>query len=226
MNIFETVLRTLFAFTVLLILTRIIGKKQLGQMNIFTYITGIAIGDMAAAMVLHKHIRMVEAITGLVLWCFLTIIVEYIGLKNIRARVLLNGEPAIVIKKGEIVEEELSKQRLNLDDLTMLLRTNQVFSILDVDYAILEANGDLSILKKPEKDIVTKQDLQLSAQHYDYLPSEIIVDGNVVSKNLIEFSKNQAWLLMELAKQNIDSASDVLYAELQQDGSLYIQKKK
>ena len=215
--IYETILRTLFAFSVLLVLTRIIGKKQLGQMTIFTYITGIVIGNMAAAMVLlRQHSKIIEAIVGLVLWAFLTLIVEYISLKSSKARIVLNGEPTIVIKKGQIVEHQLRKQRLNIDDLTMLLRTNNVFSIVDVDYAILESNGDLSILKKTDT----------AANPNGHLPTEIIVDGEMIDKNLLELGKTEKWVKGELKKQGVEQVKHVLYAELQADDTLYVQKKK
>lgn len=195
-------------------------------MNIFTYITGIVIGNMAGEMILHNNIKIMEGVFSLILWCSFAIIVEYIGLKNATARVLLDGEPSIIIKKGKIIEGQLKKRRLNMDDLSMLLRVNKVFSILDVDYAILEPNGDLSVLKKADREFVTKQDMNIIPNSNYYIPSEIIVDGKVVFKNLHEIGKDQLWLLDELRLQNINQIQNVLYAELQGDGSLYVQKRE
>lgn len=221
----ETGVRTVVGFAALLLLTRIVGNKQLGQMNIFTYITGIVIGNMAGEMILHKDVAMAEGIIGLVLWCFLAVAVEYVGLKSAAARVLLDGEPAIVIKKGKIIEEELKKRRLNMDDLSMLLRVNNTFSLLDVEYAILEPNGEFSVMKKPERESVTRRDMNVTPQGIQYIPSEIITDGKIVLKNLTELGKDEAWLAEELSRQGISGARNVLYAELQSDGGLYIQRK-
>lgn len=224
-EIWGVIFRTTLGFTLILVLTRVMGKKQLGQMNIFTYITGIVVGSMVGEIIIHKDVRISEGIASLVLWCFLAIIVEYIGLISTTARVILDGEPSIIIKKGKIIEKQLKKGRLNMDDLSMLLRTNKIFSILDVDYAILEPNGDLSVLKKADKEFITKQDMNIPPPISYYIPSEIIVDGKIVFRNLAELGKDQKWISGELHKQGINNIKDILYAELQIDGSLYIQKR-
>jgi uncharacterized membrane protein YcaP (DUF421 family) len=146
-------------------------------------------------------------------------------LKSSKARVFLDGEPTIVIKKGEIMHDKLSSQRLNIDDLTMLLRTNDVFSIKDVDYAILEPNGQLSVLKKQDKEQVTRKDLNLPLNNIINIPTEIIVDGKLVKKNLAETGQTQEWVDVQLKQAGLNSIRQVLYAELQSDGSLYINKK-
>jgi len=224
-TILETSIRTIVGFLVLLLLTRILGKKQLGQLTIFTYITGIAMGNIAGDMVVHRDIKLIDGVTGLTIWAMLTLLTEFISLKSSKARVLLDGEPVIIIKKGEIMKNMLSSQRLNIDDLTMMLRTNNVFSIQDVEYAILEPNGQLSIFKKPDKVQVTREDLNIPASNISYLPTEIIVDGKLVKKSLLETGQTQQWLDQQLKQAGIRSVDEVLYAELQSDGSLYINKK-
>ena len=152
-------------------------------------------------------------------------IIEYVSLKSGKIRNILDGEPTIVIKKGLIQKDSLKKMRLNIDDLTMLLRTNNVFSILDVEYAILEPNGDLSVLNKEAKQLVTKKDMNIELNTEKHIPSEIIVDGKIVYKNLEELGKTKEWINNELKNNKIDSIKDVFYAELQENGQLYIQKE-
>ena len=224
-TILETSLRTLVGFVVLLGLTRLIGKKQLGQLTFFTYITGIAMGNIAGDMVVHRDIKLIDGVTGLTIWAVLTFILELISLKSAKARVLLDGEPSIVIKKGMIMEKELAKQRLNMDDLTMLLRNNSIFSIQDVDYAILEPNGQLSVLKKPSLESITKNDIHLNPQDRMYLPTEIIVDGNLIEKNLKEINLATEWVYNQIKQAGLSSFNEVFFAELQSDGSLFISKK-
>jgi len=224
-SIVEISIRATIGFCVLLFLTRILGKKQMGQLTIFTYINGIALGNIAGNMVVDKDISIIDSITGLTVWVLLTIIVEVLSLKSAKARTILDGEPAIVIKKGKIMYDVLTSQRLNIDDLTMLLRTNNVFSIKDVEYAILEPNGQLSVLKKPEIEQVTKKDLNLPPQDILYIPTEIIVDGKLVEKNLKEIGQTCEWLYQKLKQAGLNSVSQVIYAEVQSDGSLYIDKK-
>ena len=190
-------------------LTRLLGKKQLSQLTVFTYITGIALGSMAGEMVIHRDVRLLDGAAGMALWCALTLLTELLSLKSAGARVLLDGEPTIVIKKGRIVEKSLKKQRLNMDDLSMQLRLNDVFSILDVEYAILEPNGALTVMKKPGAA----------------MPAEVIVDGKIVKKNLPELGLSREALADELQKQGVPDIKTVLYAELQQDRSLYVQRR-
>lgn len=226
----ETILitstRTIIGFTVLLILTRILGKKQLSQLTIFTYITGIALGNIAGDMVVHRDIKLIDGIVGLTLWASLTLLVEYISLKSSKARILLDGEPTIVIKNGKIIDKAMASNKLNMDDLTMLLRAKNVFSISEVDYAILEPNGQLSILKKEEHELPTKKDINIHPQKRKYIPTELIVDGKIVKRNFKEVNIDQHWLDEQLKNYGIQHVSEVFYAELLSDGSLYIDKKK
>ena len=224
-TILEPSLRTIIGFSVLLILTRLLGKKQLGQLTFFTYITGIAMGNIAGDMVVHRDIKLIDGVSGLIAWAFFVFIAELISLKSSKARVLLDGEPSILIKKGAIMQKELASQRLNMDDLTMLLRANNIFSVQDVDYAILEPNGQLSVLKKSVLEAVTKKDLQLQPETRIYLPTEIIVDGKVVQRNLKELNLDNKWVHQQISKAGIASVEEVFFAELQSDGSLHISKK-
>ncbi|WLD91908.1 DUF421 domain-containing protein [Alkalihalobacillus sp. AL-G] len=222
----DVVLKTILGFSVLLFLIRILGKKQLGQITYFTYITGVAMGNIAGDMVVHKDITIGDGITALVMWAILTLFIEIVSLNSGTLRGVLDGEPTIVIKKGKIQQSALRKNKLNMDDLTMLLRTKDVFSIKDVDYAILEPNGQISILKKVSKESPTKDDLNLPVIARGYLPTEIIVDGKIVNKNLQEYGRSVKWLFQELKYHQVDSLEDVFFAELQEDGSLEVIKKE
>jgi len=220
----ETAVRTILGFVILLALTRLLGKKQLSQLTVFTYITGIALGSMASEMIMQKEVRIVDGILAMALWGALVLLIEWISLKSARARVLMDGQPTIVIKRGIILEDELKKQRLNLDDLAMQLRMNQVFSILDVEYAILEPNGALTVMKICDKNPVTKGDMHIAPEAAN-LPAEIITDGKIVEKNLKELGYSRQQLDGELRKQGISDVKNVFYAELQKDRSLYIQQR-
>ena len=209
----EISLRVLLGFIILLFLVRIIGNKQLGQLNVFTYISGIVIGSMVSDIILHSDIKFWPSMLGVAIWVALAICVELLALKSVKARELLDGQPIILIKKGEILYRALKKERLNIDDLTMMLRTNNVFSILDVDYAILEPNGDLSVLKKQPQPIPPK-----------YMPTALITDGRIITKNLRELNLTEEWLNNALANLNT-LKSNILYAEIQENGQLHIQVK-
>lgn len=207
---FEILLRVIVGFVILLLLVRVVGNKQLGQLNVFTYISGIVIGSMVGDIILHSDIKLWRSMLGVALWVALAICVELVALKSIKARELLDGQPIILIKKGQIVHAALKKERMNIDDLTMMLRTNNVFAVAEVDYAILEPNGDLSVLKKqpnPKK----------------YIPTTLIMEGKVLAKNLQQLNLTEKWLDNALNHLNIKSKSDILYAEVQDNGQLHVQ---
>ncbi len=220
----QLIIETIITFFALLILTRFLGKQQLSQLTFFNYITGITIGSLAANMVMLSSKEYLKELTSLALWCLLTAIIGYISLKSGKMRVLLDGQPTIVVKKGVIDKEALSRTKLNVDDLTMMMRQKNIFSITEVDYAILEPNGTLSILKKPDFQNIQKSDLQIKKISPNYIPTEIIVDGKVIDRNLKELGLSREWLNKELEKVGIFSIQNIIYAEIQPDGQLIIQQ--
>ncbi|MGJ7922369.1 YetF domain-containing protein [Neobacillus sp. LXY-4] len=224
-TIITTSIRTLIGFFVLLFLTRMLGKKQLSNITFFTYITGIALGNIAGDMVVHRDIKLIDGVTGLTLWSILTLMIEYVSLKSPKARVILDGEPSIIIKKGKILEKVMAANKLNMDDISMLLRAKNIFSVAEVDYAILEPNGQLSVLKKAEQEPVTKKDANIPITPRKYIPSELIVDGKIVQSNLKEHNLKEEWLMNQLNKLGVKNVKEVFYAELQADGKINVDKK-
>jgi len=223
-NTFYILFRTTSIFLVLLILTRLLGKKQMSHLTFFNYITGITIGSIAANMVRETEEPFMDDFIGLVWWCILTALAGYMGLKSGKLRRIIDGQPTILIKKGEIMKNALKSSSVNMDDLSMLLRKQNAFSIADVEYAILEPNGSLSVMKKSQQQQVTKSDMKISTPISKYLPSEIIADGKIIYHNLKEFNLDEEWLSNQLKQQNISSIDDIFYAEIQSDGTLFLQK--
>lgn len=221
----EMIWRTIGAFIALLVLARFLGRKQLSQLTYFHYITGIAFGSIAAEMAGQTDVKFMNGLVSLIVWAVLTLLASYISLKSPRGRLLLDGQPAIVVRDGILLEKEMRKLRLHLDDLMMMLREQSIFSIQDVHYAILESNGELSVLKKIQQQEATKQDVQAPVPIPKYMPSEIISDGKVVEKNLVELNLTEEWVLKELKKKGIQSVEQVFFAQLQTDGSLYVDLK-
>ncbi|MED4208207.1 DUF421 domain-containing protein [Priestia megaterium] len=225
MSFIEVVGRVIISFSVLLLMTRIMGKKQVSQLTYFNYITGITIGAVAASITIDRSIDMSDGFVSMVCWSLLTVLVSYINLKSPKARILLDGQPTIVIKNGKILEKTLAGLRLNMDDLSMLLREKNIFSTQEVDYAVLEPDGQLSVLKKVDQQSVTKKDLKIEAVKPLYVPTEIIVDSKIIVRNLEELNLSQNWLEKQLHQSGV-SLQDVFYAEIQSDGTLYIDKRQ
>jgi uncharacterized membrane protein YcaP (DUF421 family) len=220
----EVIVRVFASFVVLLFLTRLMGKKQVSELTFFNYITGITIGAVAATITIDTSIDFFDGLISLITWTSLILLVSYLTLKSTKARILLNGQPTVVIKNGEILERAMADIRLTMEDLRMLLREENIFSTQDVDYAILEPNGQLSVLKKIEKQNVTNKDLNLTTIKPLYFPTEIILEGKVVSENLKDLNLTSSWVEKQLKQAGV-KLQDVFYAEIQSDGNLFIDKK-
>lgn len=221
-NWVEMILRSTGAFVTLLVLTRIMGKKQISQLTYFNYVTGITIGSIAGDMVSDIDIPFWYGLSSILWWALLTIAVGLISIKFPKTRQTIDGRPIIIINKGVLMETSLRQSQITLEDLSMMLREKGAFSITEVDYAIIEADGKLSLLKKQIEQVPTRRDLQLQATPLNHLPTELIVDGRIVEKSLDELNLNDEWLRNKLSGL---SPKEVFYAQLQGDGTLYYQKK-
>ena len=207
-------------FVLLLILTRIIGKKFLGQMTFFDFVTGITIGTIGGAYV-TTEVNGANVLFGPI---FLTIFVFLTGVltfKSIPARKIIEGEPLVVIQNGKIFENNMRKIRYNSDDLLMQLREKGVFDLTEVEFAILEPHGQLSVLKKSQYLTLTPKDMNFST-NYKGVSSEIIRDGKIVAQNLEQNKLTHEWLFNQLAAQGVSKVEDVYLATLSTDGVLYI----
>ena len=224
-DFWEMIMRTTFAFLVLLILARFMGKKQISQLTFFHYVTGITIGSIAADIAGESRTPFLNGIIAMIWWAVLTVLMSYIAFKSKKARIILDDQPTIVVYEGKIVEASLKKLRLHLNDLSMMLREQSIFSIKDVHYAILETNGQLSVLKKAGQEAASKKDVNAPAPVPKYIPTEVIAEGKISNRNLTELNLTEEWLYEQLKKQGIGNAENIFYAEVQTDGSLHVDMK-
>lgn len=225
LNFFEMIFRTTGSFFAILILARIIGKKQLSQLTFFHYVTGITFGSIAAEIAAQAETPFFDGLISLSWWTVLTIFISFLSLKSKKMRVLFDDKPIILIYNGIINPQNLKKSRLHTDELTMLLREQSIFSVDEVQFAVFETNGELSVMKKSSMSTATKQDVSASTTPYQYMPTELISDGKIISENLIELGLTEDWLLKKLRKKNIHDVADVYFAQILENGSLYISLK-
>lgn len=222
----EVILQTFLAFVAILIYTRILGKQQVGQLTFFEYINGITFGSIAAVLATDVDPnRTWNHFLGLTLFATLTWLGGYVALISRPARKLISGEPTVVIHNGKILEQNMRKMRYNVDELSMQLREKNVFDIADVEYAILEPDGNLSVLLKSQKRPLTPADLHVPTE-YEGVPTEIIVDGEILFQNLKQNNLDEKWLKQQLEAQGIQDVTQVDYAVLRSNGSLYVNLKK
>lgn len=221
MNVIHFILRSSLAFLVLLALTRLMGKKHISQLTFFDYITGISIGSIAAVVSIDKSVNIVDGLVGLAVWAGLTILLGYISLAPGPVRKIIDGEPTVVIQNGRILERNMKRMYYNMDDLLMQLRNEGVFEVGEVEFAIMEPNGKLSVLKKSQYEEVTPKDLHLDTS-YKGVPSELVVDGQVLEQNLVQNNLTREWLEDQLRRRGIGDTKNVVLALLHTDGSLYV----
>lgn len=214
------VVRSTATFFSLLILTRVLGKRQISQLTFFDYVLGITIGSIAASMSIDPELKFTPAWVGLLLWGFWGLVLSSISLYSRKWRKVIDGEPTVVIQNGQILEANLKQLNYNVDDLLMQLRGKGAFLLSDVEFAILEPDGKLSVLKKSQAQPVTPADLQIPTA-YKGLSVELITDGYIVEDNLSQLGLTSAWLREQVKKQGHD-VRDVYYAEIDTQGNLYV----
>lgn len=227
MDIPELIIRIAIGFIVLFALTRFLGRKEISQMTFFNFVSAIAIGSITANLVVNQNLSITKGVLALIGWSAFTLLMDYIDIKSKKARKVITGDPIAVIKEGKIVERALSNSRLDIDSLKAMLRQNSIFSIADVNYAIFETNGKLSVMPKEPKQPLTKSDMnKVSSTKKVPIPTEVITDGRVLSDNLSKLHLDEKWLEQQLKQAGVNSASDVFYAEVQQDGTLFTDSKQ
>jgi len=213
--------RGIIGFFTLLIFTRILGKQQVSQLTFFDYVVGITIGSTASSLTTDLTSRAWPHWVGLITWTVLCYILQLITLKSKAAEKFLDGEPTIVITDGKILEESMKKFRYTIGDLLAQLRDKGIFDLKDVAYAVLEKDGQLSILKKPECDPVTPKDLNIKTSTAS-IDVEIIYDGSIVQANLAIINRNERWIMNNLKKRGINDASEVFLAIYNATSGLHI----
>ncbi|OLS38508.1 DUF421 domain-containing protein [Bacillus sp. MRMR6] len=226
MGLIEQILRIALSFLVLFLLARLLGRKEISQMTFPNFVSGIAIGSIAANLALSPNVRIGYGILALIGWSAFTVFFDYIEIHSKKGRKVIEGDPMIVVKNGQVMEDVLRKTRLNINTLNSMLRQKNVFSMTDVEYAIFEVDGKLSVMKKEEKKPVTKSDMNIPKKQIIYpTATAVVTDGTIVHENLSKLNINTDWLQQQLQQAGVQDVSDVFYAEIQQDGSLYIDKR-
>ena len=223
--IINTIGLTVLSYFLTLFLTRIIGRKALSQITFFDFVVGITIGSVAANLLTNQDYPITSSITGLVVISLLVILVDFIHTKSFRITKLFNSEPIVLIENGKIVDDNMKKVRLTVTELMMQLRKKNAFNIADVEFAIMETDGKLSILPKSQRQPVTPSDLNLNSQ-YKGLTKDIVIDGRILYENLEDLHLDKKWLHDELKHYNITNTREVFYAGLDTTGNLYISKKQ
>ncbi|WP_240697330.1 DUF421 domain-containing protein [Sporolactobacillus sp. Y61] len=208
----------------LILLTKVMGRASMSEATPFDFISMIVVGDFVSGAIYDPETHIIKILFAIFFWGVLIFLIDFITLKFHLSRGFFESQPALVISNGKINRQELKKNKVDINHLQMLLRDRNIFSIKEVQFAVLEPNGKVSIIKKPELDQATRRDLDLPARSVT-LPITLISDGIVIKRNLSRAGKSEAWLNQELKRLNIDKPEDVMIAEWTKEEGLFVQSR-
>lgn len=195
---------------------RIMGKRQIGQLQPFELVIAIMIAELASIPMEDVGIPLIKGLVPIFALVFAQVIISYVTLKSERIRAFVCGSPSIIIENGIIQQKELTKQRINLNDLMEQLRSNNIANVDDVEFALLETNGHLSVFPKADKKPATLEDLQIPAKS-ETLPITLIMDGRIQHQNIKKAGLDIKLLESELQQQGMEAGSVFLaYLDSQQ----------
>lgn len=216
--------RTFILYIFVVIVMRIMGKRQIGELQPFELVIAIMLSELASVPMQDTGIPLIHGLIPILTLMALEIIISFLTLKFRSLRKIICGEPSILIKHGKVEYDELKKQRFNLDDLMEELRMLGYLNISDIEYAIMETSGKITIIPKAGKSPVTREDLNINAPE-EQIPVGIILDGHLDKAALINSGKDLNWLQKELNKNHIGSIKDVFIGMIDSQGNFFVQRR-
>ena len=213
--------RTVLALIFLFISTKILTKRSLAKSTYFDYLAIVTLGTVAGNLAFNVKIKIISFIISMTLITLIIYLASYISVKSRILRKYLAGEPTILIQNGKILEKNLFKIKYSYDYLVQQLRQEKIFDISQVEFAIIEPNGELSVQLKSQYRPLTPRDMNIHT-NYEGLATEIILEGKLIENNLEMNHLTKCWLDDELKKRGIKDIKEVTFAALSTNGNLYI----
>ena len=216
--------RTILVLVILFFITKMMGKKQISELNFFDYIVGITIGSIAADISLDIEKDMLAGIAALFIYGFISYIISFVSIKSILARRFFIGVPTVLVEKGKIIESGLKKAKIDVNDLLMEARENGYFNLDEIDYALMEVNGNISFLPKEKEKPVTKRDMKIKCSN-EGLTVNAIIDSKYMANNMKAINKDKEWLDHELKVNGYDNYDNILLATIDNNYKVTIYEK-
>lgn len=216
-------LRSIVLYIIVLIVMRLMGKREIGQLQPFELAIAIMIADLAAVPMAETGIPISNGIIPILGLLVMHLIISFLNLKSMKIREILCGKPAILIYRGKIDEKVLKKERFTLNELQERLRSSNVVNLGDVEYAILETSGQVTVIQKPDKRTTIPKDFNITPE-YEGIPYDLVVDGKVMYKNLKTIGKDYNWLKKQVNKFNMEP-EEALIVTFDGGSQMFCQKK-
>lgn len=216
--------RTILVLIILFFITKMMGKKQISELNFFDYVVGITIGSIAADISLDIEKNMIAGIAALFIYGFISYIISFVSIKSILARRFFIGVPTVLVEKGKIIESGLKKSKIDVNDLLMEARENGYFNLDEIDYALMEVNGNISFLPKEKEKPVTKRDMKIKCSN-EGLTVNAIIDSKYMVNNMKAINKDKEWLDHELKVNGYDNYDNILLTTIDNNYKVTIYEK-
>jgi uncharacterized membrane protein YcaP (DUF421 family) len=221
--------RTVLIYFVVFFMLRIMGKREIGKLSLFDLVISIMIAEIAVFVLEDSKKPLMDGLIPMITLVVIQIVIAYITLKSRRIRLWFEGKPSVLIEKGMLNREEMRKQRYNLDDLLLQLRQSKVMNVADVEFAVLEHTGKLSIIEKEDRrdrDISQAEKQSNDTIRYEGLPLPLIMDGKVQDDNLLKIGKTRFWLKNQLQAKGTAHFNEVFFCSIDHRGRLYLDRKR
>lgn len=219
-----TFIRAIVLYIIVLVVMRLMGKREIGQLQPFELAIAIMIADLASIPMTEIGIPITKGIIPILGLLVMHLLISFINLKSIKLRELICGKPSMLIYRGKIDEKVLKKERFTINELQERLRGNNIVNIGDVEYAILETNGEVTVIQKPNKRNSIPEDFNIMPD-YEGIPYDLVIDGVIMEENLKKIGKNYIWLEKQVEKFNM-KPEEALIVTLDGKGQIFCQKKE
>lgn len=241
MEYWSVLLRTVLIYFVVFLIMRFMGKREIGKLSVFDLVISVMIAEIAVIVIEDLDRAMWEGILPMVILLLIQIGMAFLALKNRKLRLWFDGKPSFIIAKGKLNRDVMRKQRYNLDDLLLQLRENKISNVADVEFAILETTGKLSVVEKEgdgdkgmeeqkiaaeEKPIIEPQSQEPARFRFEMLPIPLIMDGKVQDENLAKLDKTRFWLKNVLQEQGVHDFKEVFLCTIDHKGKLFVDSDK
>lgn len=223
-ELIDVTIRALLSLATLFFITKMLGKKQVSQLSLFDYVIGISIGNFAAEMTINLDSQELNGILAVVIFGLVAYLVSYLTMKSIRLRRFFMGTPTILIQNGKIIESNLKKVKCDINDMLEEIRAKGYFDLNQVEYAIMEADGQLSILPKTQYRPLTPNDMKIKP-NYEGLCANVVIDEKIMECNLKVMNKDEKWLRKELKVKGYKDLKNIILVTLDENQKITVYEK-
>lgn len=219
------IFRTLFLYFFILVVLRMMGKREIAKLSVIDLVITIMIAEISVIAIEDTTKPLLYELVPIGILMTLQVIIAWISLKSRKMRRILEGTPTVLIEKGKINDREMARLRYNMDDLLQQLREKNISNVADVEFAILETSGKLSVFPKEPRTPVTKEDLRLNVSRPSRFPTPLIIDGKVLDEHLEKMGKTRFWLKNQVQKHNVNDFKKVAFCSIDGEGNIFVDLK-